>query len=135
VYELSNVLQSAILDLKKSGATAHDALSEASLVFVQLLNPMMPHLAEECWAHLGASGLAAESPWPVVDRTLLVEDMISLPVQVNGKKRADVVISREADQATIEAAVLALDPVVRAIEGRSVKKVIVVPQRIVNVVA
>ena len=70
-----------------------------------------------------------------VDRSLLVEDAITLPVQVNGKKRADVTVARDADQAAIEAAVLSLEPVRRAMEGKPARKVIVVPQRIVNVVA
>ena len=84
---------------------------------MQLLAPMMPHLAEECWRALGAKGLVAEAPWPVLDRSLLVEDAITLPVQVNGKKRADVTVARDADQAAIEAAVLSLDAVRRATGG------------------
>jgi leucyl-tRNA synthetase len=84
---------------------------------------------------LGGLGLAAEAPWPLVDRALLLEDVLTLPVQVNGRKRADVTVARHADAASIEAAVLALDAVRRATEGRPVRKVIVVPQRIVNVVA
>ena len=80
-------------------------------------------------------GLVAEAPWPVLDRSLLVEEAITLPVQVNGKKRADVTVARDADQSAIEAAVLSLDAVRRATEGRPVRKIIVVPQRIVNVVA
>ena len=96
---------------------------------------MMPHLAEECWQALGAEGLVAAAAWPDVDRVLLVEDAITLPVQVNGKKRADVTVARDADQASIEAAVLSLEAVQRAMEGKPARKVIVVPQRIVNVVA
>ncbi len=96
---------------------------------------MMPHLAEECWARLGHKTLVCEAPWPVADKSLIVEDMIGLPVQVNGKKRADLVIERDADNAAIEKAALALEPVRRALDGKAVKKVIIVPQRIVNVVA
>jgi leucyl-tRNA synthetase len=95
---------------------------------------MMPHLAEECWATLGHTGLVAQQPWPKLEPELLVEDTISLPVQVNGKKRADVSIPRDAGKADIEAAVLALDAVKKALEGKPPKKVIIVPQRIVNVV-
>jgi leucyl-tRNA synthetase len=96
---------------------------------------MMPHLAEECWDAMGFAGLAAEASWPEIDRALLIENAITLPVQVNGKKRADVTVARDADQATIEAAVLSLDAVQRAMEGKPPRKIIVVPQRIVNVVA
>jgi len=84
---------------------------------------------------MGFAGLAAEAPWPEIDRALLIENAITLPVQVNGKKRADVTVARDADQATIEAAVLSLDAVQRAMEGKPPRKIIVVPQRIVNVVA
>jgi leucyl-tRNA synthetase len=102
---------------------------------VQLFAPMMPHLAEECWAALGHETLVAEAPWPKAEQSLLVEDTITLPVQINGKKRADVTVARDAAHPAIEKAVLELEAVVRALEGRAPKKVIVVPQRIVNVVA
>jgi len=96
---------------------------------------MMPHLAEECWAALGHTTLVAEAPWPAVERALLIEDTMTLPVQINGKKRADVTVSRGAANPDIEAAVLALEAVQRALDGKAPKKVIIVPQRIVNVVA
>jgi leucyl-tRNA synthetase len=96
---------------------------------------MMPHLAEECWAALGHTGLVAQAAWPDVEPALLIEQTVTLPVQINGKKRADIVVPRDAAAADIEAAVLGLDAVKRALEGRPPKKVIVVPQRIVNVVA
>lgn len=95
----------------------------------------MPHLAEECWETLGHKELVAEAPWPALDRSLLIEETITLPVQVNGRKRADVTVARDAAQPEVEAAVLALEPVQRALEGRAPKRIIVVPQRIVNVVA
>ncbi len=102
---------------------------------------MMPHLAEECWAALGHKTLVASEPWPRVEADLLVENTITLPVQINGRKRGvvtvarDVTVARNAANSEIEAAVLALDAVKRALDGRPPKKVIVVPQRIVNVVA
>jgi leucyl-tRNA synthetase len=95
---------------------------------------MMPHLAEESWRVLGGEGLVAETAWPVADQALLVEDEITLPVQINGKKRADVTVPRDADAKAVEAATLALEPVQRALEGRAPRKVIVVPGRIVNLV-
>ncbi|GAC1337416.1 MAG: leucine--tRNA ligase [Beijerinckiaceae bacterium] len=137
VYELTNALTAALdeIDSAEVPGDLRFALREAADILVQLFAPMMPHLAEECWADLGHTSPVAEASWPQADRTLVIETMLSLPVQVNGRKRADLVIERDADQAAIEAATLALDPVRRALEGRAPKKIIVVPQRIVNVVA
>jgi leucyl-tRNA synthetase len=111
------------------------ALREAVNILVRLFHPMMPHLAEECWALLGHDDLVAQAPWPELERALLIEDTLTLPVQINGKKRADVTVPRDAGNADIENAVLALEAVQRALEGKRPKKVIIVPQRIVNVVA
>jgi leucyl-tRNA synthetase len=111
------------------------AMREAVNILVRLFHPMMPHLAEECWAMLGHDTLVAQAPWPEVERALLVEETLTLPVQINGRKRADVTIARDAGNAEIENAVLALEAVQRALEGKRPKKVIIVPQRIVNVVA
>jgi leucyl-tRNA synthetase len=138
IYELANALNDAIGNVASAQALTPDltfALREAADILVQLFNPMMPHLAEECWAALGHTTLVAQQSWPVLESGLLVEDSITLPVQVNGKKRADVTVPRDAGKSDIEAAVLALDAVKRALEGRPPKKVIIVPQRIVNVVA
>ena len=95
---------------------------------------MMPHLAEECWAALGHKTLVSAEAWPQLEPDLLVENTVTLPVQINGKKRADVTVARDAGEAEIKAAVLALDAVKKELDGKSPKKVIVVPQRIVNVV-
>jgi len=95
---------------------------------------MMPHLAEECWAALGHDGLVAEAAWPQVEPALLIETTVLLPVQVNGKKRGEVTVARDAKNADIEAAVLALDAIKIALDGKPPKKVIIVPGRIVNVV-
>jgi leucyl-tRNA synthetase len=110
-------------------------MREAAGILVRLFHPMMPHLAEECWAALGHDTLVAMQPWPQLEPELLIESTITLPVQVNGRKRADVTIARDAGTDAIEAAVLSLDAVRRALDGKPPKKVIVVPQRIVNVVA
>jgi leucyl-tRNA synthetase len=141
IYTLANALQREVEAHKGAGSGAAPAADlafafrEAGEILVRLVAPMMPHLSEECWQALGGAGLVAEGAWPEADPALLVEDTITLPVQVNGRKRADLVIARDADQAAVEAAALALDAVQRATEGRPVRKVIVVPQRIVNVVA
>ena len=110
------------------------SVREAAVILVQLFAPMMPHLAEECWTVLGQSGLISEANWPQIERDLLVEDTVTLVVQVNGKKRGDVTVPRGAQNPEIEAAVLALDAVKLALGGKAVRKVIVVPMRIVNVV-
>ena len=131
VYEFASGLQAA------SGRTAEGmdwALREAAELLVQMFGPMMPHLAEECWARLGYNTLLAEQPWPMPEPALLVDDTVTIAVQVNGKRRDEMTVARSAGTGEIETAALRLEAVVRALEGRPVKKVIVVPQRIVNVV-
>ncbi|SFU98842.1 leucyl-tRNA synthetase [Methylobacterium sp. 174MFSha1.1] len=132
VYELANSLQEAVN--AERGHVPSPALQEATRILVQLIAPMMPHLAETCWTALKQDGLVAEAAWPAVRHELLVEDSVTLPVQINGRKRADVTVPRDADQAAVQAAVLALEPVQRALEGKPPRKVIVVPLRIVNIV-
>jgi leucyl-tRNA synthetase len=131
VYEFANVLGGA---LGKAGEDSAWAQREALEFMVQMIGPMMPHLAEESWARLGYNTLLANQAWPQADPALLVDDMITIAVQVNGKRRDELTIARTADSGEIEAAALRLEPVLKALEGRPVKKVIVVPQRIVNVV-
>ncbi|MBX9710216.1 MAG: class I tRNA ligase family protein, partial [Xanthobacteraceae bacterium] len=111
------------------------ATREAFDILIRLVSPMMPHLAEECWAVLGGEGLVSQASWPKIEDSMLVEDTVTLPVQINGKKRADVTVDRNATNPEIEAAVLALDAVKIALAGALPRKIIVVPQRIVNVVA
>ena len=136
IYEFTNALGDAIGGAETAPAPDFAwSLREAGDILVRLFHPMMPHLAEECWAALGRKTLVSAEAWPQVEPDLLVESTITLPVQINGKKRADVTVSRDAGKADIEAAVLALDAVIKALDGKRPKKVIVVPQRIVNVVA
>ena len=135
IYEFANALSDSIGSAETAPSPDFAwSLREAGDILVRLFQPMMPHLAEECWAALGHKTLVATEMWPEVEPALLIETSITLPVQVNGKKRADVTVPREAGKDEIEAAVLALDEVKRALDGKSPKKVIVVPQRIVNVV-
>ena len=131
IHELANVLGAA---LTKSGDGLAWAIREAGEFMTRMIGPMMPHLAEECWARLGYNTLLANEAWPAADPALLVDDQVTIAVQVNGKRRDELVISRSASNQEVEAAALKLEPVMRALEGRAVKKVIVVPQRIVNVV-
>jgi leucyl-tRNA synthetase len=139
VYDLMNQLEDALKTAtddgkKKPDADVAAALVEAADILVALIAPMMPHLAEECWKALGHDDLVSQAAWPQTETDLLVENTVTLPVQFNGKKRGDVTVARNASTAEIEAAVLALDAVQRALEGKKPKKVIVVPHRIVNVV-
>ncbi len=138
IYEFTNVLSAQIAKSQGSGKTSEDlawVLREAGELFVQMIGPMMPHLGEECWARLGYNTLLANQPWPVVETGLLVDDKITIAVQVNGKRRDELLIARDAKEDEVRAAALKLEAVVRALEGKEPKKVIVVPQRIVNVVA
>ncbi|MBB1249501.1 leucine--tRNA ligase [Rhizobium sp. G21] len=136
IYEFVNALAQPLTTVAtgKADAAYIAAVREAAEILVHLIAPMTPHLAEECWTVLGKDGLVAEAQWPVFDKDLVAENEITLPVQINGKKRADLTIARDADQTSIEQAVLALDAVKSALEGKTPKKIIVVPQRIVNVV-
>ena len=136
VHEFANALQTA-LTKATDGQIAPDlawSLREAAEFLAQMISPMMPHLAEDGWQRLGYNTLVANQSWPVADQALLVDDTITVAVQVNGKRRDELTIARTASQAEIEVAALKLEAVIRALEGRTPKKVIVVPQRIVNVV-
>ena len=136
VYELVNAIHPSLTAVAEGKADASAAASakEASTILVQLIAPMMPHLAEECWKVLGHSGMVADQAWPTFDPALVTENEVTMPVQINGKKRGDLTIARDADQSAVEAATLALDFVHAALNGAKPKKIIVVPQRIVNVV-
>jgi leucyl-tRNA synthetase len=137
IYTLLNQLEATLRSAAATKPTpaSKAALREAAEILVRIVAPMMPHLAEESWAILGHNSLVAEEPWPKADPALLLEDTVTIAVQVNGKRRDELTIARDAAKEDIEAAALKLDNVVRAIGGRKIKKVVVVPQRVVNVVA
>ncbi len=119
--------------LQKSKAS-HAVQRQAVMTLAQLMAPMTPHLAEDIWDHQGGAGLCAEAPWPKADEAYLVEDTVTLPIQVNGKRRSELTVAKDLDKAAIEALVLE-DPAVRkALDGGQPRKLIVVPGRIVNVV-
>jgi leucyl-tRNA synthetase len=136
IYELANALSTGLqAGGNDPSPDLRFALREAAELLVRIAAPMVPHLAEECWAVLGKESLVAAEPWPVPDPALLLDETIVIAVQVNGKRRDELRIARDAAKEDIESAALKLDNVVRAIGGRKIKKVVIVPQRIVIVVA
>ena len=136
VYELANELGAAVGAIGEA-PVADDlraAFAEAGDILVHCFAPMMPHLAEECWEALGHKTFVSQSPWPVADRSLIVSADATYVVQVNGRKRGELRIDRDAAQERVERAALALDAVKRAMDNKRARRVIVVPHRIVNVV-
>ena len=134
VYELVNAIATS-LSLNDSPAELKMAQHEAAVSLVRLFAPMMPHLAEECWQVLGCAGLVCDAEWPSHDDKLLTSDKITLVVQINGKKRAELEFAKGAGRDAVEEACLQHENVVRSLDGLSVRKVIVVPDRLVNIVA
>ena len=128
IYALANAIQAAD---GASGAVRREAL-EATVL---MIGPMMPHLAETCWEALGHEKMVVETPWPLFSAALTRSETVTIAVQVNGKRRDEVTVPLDADETTVRQAALACDGVVRAMEGRAPKKIIVVPRRIVNIVA
>lgn len=127
IYELTN----ALLKYKEQDAVRMEALG----LLIRAIAPFMPHLAEECWAQLGGEGLIATAAWPDVDPAMLIEDEVVIPVQVNGKRRAEISVPKDMPKADIEAMAMAEPNIAKTLEGRTIRKVIVVPGRIVNIVA
>ncbi|WCL54624.1 leucine--tRNA ligase [Gimibacter soli] len=130
LYEFANALGA---DTKGEGAA--EAVREACEILVQLVGPMMPHIAEELWSKLGHTTLLADTPWPVADKALVVDDTVTLAVQVNGKTRDTIDVAKDMPKDEVEKVALANDKVARFLDGVTVRKVIVVPGRIVNIVA
>ncbi|WP_335947667.1 leucine--tRNA ligase [Salipiger bermudensis] len=112
-----------------------EAKTQAAKVLAQLMSPMTPHLSEEIWQLLGGEGLIADAAWPEADEAMLVEDTVTLPIQVNGKRRGELTVPKDMPKEEIEKLVLAHEAVERTLQGTAPKKLIVVPGRIVNVVA
>ncbi len=130
VHDLSNTIGAALA----AGEKGAD-IRIATRMMVQLFAPMMPHLAEECWTLLGGDGLIANAGWPAIDRDLARDSVISIPVQVNGKKRGEIEIPADAPNDTVEAILRAHPDLGHWLGGQAIRKVIVVPKRIVNIVA
>ena len=126
LYAFTNTLAKS-----KAGKAAQ---RQAVMTLAQLMSPMTPHLAEDIWAHQGGEGLIATAPWPKPDEAMLIDDTVTLPIQINGKRRAEISVPRDMAKAEVEKLAMATDAVQRALNGNAPKKVIVVPGRIVNVV-
>lgn len=128
LYEFLNVI-------RKAKIASDWATAEALSALTRLIAPFTPHLAEECWETLGGTGLVCDAPWPQADAALLASDAVILGVQVNGKRRAEIETPADADAKSVEEIALSNEDVRRHIDGKTVRKVIVVPGRIVNIVA
>ncbi|WP_170459917.1 leucine--tRNA ligase [Ruegeria arenilitoris] len=126
LYAFTNTLAKS-----KAGAQAK---RQAAMTLAQLMSPMTPHLSEELWQMLGGEGLVALAPWPVADESMLVDDTVTLPIQINGKRRAEISVAKDLDKTQVERIALSTEAVQKALDGAAPKKVIVVPGRIVNVV-
>ncbi|GHH19045.1 leucine--tRNA ligase [Sphingomonas glacialis] len=126
LYELTAAIERAEPSASRDTAIA---------TLMRLVAPMAPHLAEEAWAAAGNEGLIADAPWPAVNAALLVEDEVTIAVQVNGKLRDTLTLPKGHPSDAVEAAALASDKIVRILEGKAPRKVIVVPDRLVNIVA
>ncbi|NCT41760.1 MAG: leucine--tRNA ligase [Alphaproteobacteria bacterium] len=131
IRELSNTISS----FSPQTESDHWALRQSFEILIKIFNPVMPHLAEELWSQLGHETLLTNEPWPVADESLLTTDTITIGVQVNGKMRAKIDIAPDANEDTARAAALEQENVVRAIDGKAIRKFIYVPGKIVNVVA
>ena len=135
LYEFANTIDSARGDSVGAGDDSTKwALREALEIFVRLIGPMTPHLAEELWQALGHRSLLADSPWPLAEDALLVDDTVTVAVQLNGKLRGTIALAKDAPKDVAEKAALALPELARGLDGKTPKRVIVVPNRIVNVV-
>jgi leucyl-tRNA synthetase len=133
IYEFLNALKG--WPVEAVGPAVLGARHEALSALARLVAPFAPHLAEACWEALGEEGMVVEAPWPVYDPELAAENERILPVQVNGKRRGEIRVGVGISPAEVEAVALADPEVRRHLEGLSVRKVIVVQDRIVNIVA
>ncbi len=132
-YELANALGVA-LAVTGPGADLTSAIQEAADFLVLMFAPMMPHLAEECWEALGHKKTVVDTPWPKPIAALIVDDEVTIAVQVNGKRRDEIKLPKGLSKDKVEQEVMQLEAIKRALDGKPVLKFIVVPDRIVNIV-
>jgi leucyl-tRNA synthetase len=119
--------------LSKANAST-PAMKHAIRTLAQLMSPMTPHIAESIWTYQGGAGLCTQAPWPKADPALLIDDTVTLPIQINGKRRAEISVPKDMAVAEVEKRALADEDVIKFLAGQPVKKIIVVPGRIINVV-
>jgi leucyl-tRNA synthetase len=124
----------ALKKAEAAGEAVTGARLEGASMLARCLTPFMPHLAESCWERIGGEGFVSAAPWPVVDKALTEDDSVTMAVQINGKRRGEITVPKGEANDVVEAAAHALPEVISFIEGKSVKKTIVVPGRIVNIV-
>jgi leucyl-tRNA synthetase len=133
LYEFLNLLKANPAEGASPALLA--ARQEALSAFARLVAPFTPHLGEECWARIGGQGMAVDAPWPAFDPALVEDALKVLPVQVNGKRRGEITAPAGAEPAEVEKMVLDDPEIARRLEGLTIRKVIVVKDRIVNIVA
>jgi leucyl-tRNA synthetase len=126
IYELANAIEKAAPSASRA---------EAARILVRLVAPMIPHVAEEAWARTGETGLIADALWPEADPALLVDDEVTIAIQINGKLRDTLMAPKGAPREALEELALGSDKIVRLLDGKPPRKVIVVPDRLVNLVA
>jgi leucyl-tRNA synthetase len=134
IHEFVNHLASSLSTATQNN-DEHFALAESARTLCHIISPMMPHLAEECWNTLGNDTLLVDQSWPEADPQLVREDSISIAIQINGKRRAEIAVKKDEDKEKVEAQALELENIQKSLEGLTIRKVIVVPNRIVNIVA
>jgi leucyl-tRNA synthetase len=126
LYELANAIEKAAPSASRT---------EAARTLIRLVAPMVPHIAEEAWVRSGETGLIADAAWPEADPALLVDDEVTIAIQVNGKLRDTLTAPKGTPREALEEMALGSDKVLRLLEGKTPRKVIVVPDRLVNLVA
>ena len=129
-YELVSILAKS----RETDPATVWARGEALRLLTQAITPFMPHMAEECWAALGQEGFVSEAPWPTPEPALVARDVVTMPVQVNGKKRAEIEIAKGLGEDAVRELALADERVAPHVKGLNIRKVVVVPDRIVNIV-
>jgi len=136
-----NTAISAVMELvnelyryREAGAVNPALLTEAVQKLVLLLAPFAPHMTEELWAAMGGEGSVHSQPWPAYDEKALIKDELEVVLQINGKVRDKLTVPREISQPELEKLVMASERIQKFIEGRDIVKVVLIPQKLVNIV-